>query len=297
MLVVIYKVQGPRHATLPVAGKPLIVRQLQWIRAQGVRRVAVEVEGADQKRELSSLLSAVAVGLELELVENGDGFWRSTRELATAGGCPERERFLALPADTLGNVSLAEVPARCGRGGVVIRAGDSDVPPPHGQLRVIDGADQPMRVVEMPGWLVQVGNIRHCHDLTMSILAGRLQGEGDKVLIHAAEVSPGVWVSRRADVHPSATLVPPVLIGSGAIVQAKAVVGPRSVLGRGSVVTRGSRVISSRVLPDTIVGEGIRLESVLAGPDGVTDLDTQTTTRVDDPLVLTKRPRRGRAVA
>jgi hypothetical protein len=52
---VIHRVVGaPGAGLLPVAGRPLVARQLQWLRTIGCLRVAVEIGSDDDSLEIAA---------------------------------------------------------------------------------------------------------------------------------------------------------------------------------------------------------------------------------------------------
>ncbi|WP_433625125.1 sugar phosphate nucleotidyltransferase [Halomicrococcus sp. NG-SE-24] len=96
-----------------------------------------------------------------------------------------------------------------------------------------------------------------------------------------------VWVADGADVHESATLRPPVVVGADCTVAAGAVVGPDVALGRNvtvganavveaSVLDDDTRVGPNATLVDCVTGQGVRLGAGATVPGGPGDV------RVDD---------------
>ena len=65
---------------------------------------------------------------------------------------------------------------------------------------------------------------------------------------------PGVWIEPGARVHAKAQLVPPVMIGNGATVEARARVGPGAVLGPGCLVERGAVVEGAVIWEESRIG-------------------------------------------
>jgi NDP-sugar pyrophosphorylase family protein len=90
----------------------------------------------------------------------------------------------------------------------------------------------------------------------------------------------GVRVSSGATVHPTAVLLAPVSIGAGAEIAAGAVVGPYAVVGTDCIIDRGAAVTRSVVLPQTYVGEGVRLDSAVAAQNRVVVLTPEGTAAV-----------------
>lgn len=223
----------------------------------------------------------------------------SVRDIADAAGIAGEASFVAVPENVLGNLNLKDLLERTWDDGALIQAETlheslQSVPP--GQVRVVTRWSHPVAIMSCPGWLYALETHRDALELTKAVLNGDLEdetspGTGWDVLVHAARVAPGVWVSRNASVRPSAKLVAPVLIGPGAMVRSNAVVGPGTVLGDHSVVQRDAVVRDSIVAPGTIIGEGVQVETALVEPGGLTDLDTGNYVRVDDSLRLGRRRR------
>jgi N-acetylglucosaminyldiphosphoundecaprenol N-acetyl-beta-D-mannosaminyltransferase len=94
-------------------------------------------------------------------------------------------------------------------------------------------------------------------------------GDGERDLQRV----PAAWLRQRwgamsplARVHPTASLIGPVLIGPGCVVEAGAKVGPYAVLSQDVIVSRGSSVEHSLLLPQTYVGADLDLaHSVVNG--------------------------------
>ena len=72
-------------------------------------------------------------------------------------------------------------------------------------------------------------------------------------------------VSAGAAVAPTARLVAPSFVGSGATVHPGAEVGPHAVLGSDSVVETAARVRDAVVWPQSVVGAGATLEGAIVG--------------------------------
>lgn len=66
---------------------------------------------------------------------------------------------------------------------------------------------------------------------------------------------PAHWQADDADVSPDARIMPPVYIGSGAVIEAGAQVGPRAVIGAGCLVAKGARI------SDSVLWDGARVSA------------------------------------
>lgn len=85
--------------------------------------------------------------------------------------------------------------------------------------------------------------------------------------IPGEEVAPRVWIGEGADVHPSAALRAPVLIGAGARVDRDARIGPYSILGDNCIVDAGASISGSVIWNNTHVGKNATLVDCVVGSE------------------------------
>ncbi|MEJ6006969.1 WecB/TagA/CpsF family glycosyltransferase [Paucibacter sp. AS339] len=123
---------------------------------------------------------------------------------------------------------------------------------------------------------------------------------------HPTHSVPAAWLRKRwgamsplAQVDPGATLIGPVLIGPGCVVEAGATVGPHVVLSRDVLVSRGTRIERSLLLPQTYVGADLDLADVIANGARLRHvrLDVESTLAPQDALLLPLVGRRWPAAA
>lgn len=279
MRALIYEApDAPGAGALEIAGQPLLVRQLQWLRGIGIEDVFVEV-AAGQRDDRAALLLG-ADPLVSRCVALPTPYPLGVEALADRAGLDEEELFLALPADVLVHASFTlpdsgrSYPLR---------------PPPFApeaspitlafrtRAGEVESESEPH-----PGWALRIAAESDAHALTSAVLAQ--QGEG--VLMHAAEVRPSIWLARGARVSEDATLVPPILLGPDARVFAKARVGPNVIVGRAAVIERDAVLSDVSIAAETLVGEGARIRQAHVEPTGFTSFVDGTRTEVDDPLLL-----------
>jgi hypothetical protein len=295
MLAVIHRRgAAPDAGALPIAGRPLIVRQLQWLRMAGVTRVAVEVGTTDAAMEVARWIDEEhALASTAVTVLAGEPL--PPDEVARRAGFPAGDRVLALPADVIGAVDLGAVDD----GGVLAVRGASEacvrlgldpgtvtLAPPTGQLEA-------RAVVDAHGWLVRVTTMKEALDLGASVLAGELPALADgldaALVIHAAREAGDVWIGRGARVEEGATLVGPVLVGPGATVRAGATVGPSVVLGDRAVVERGATLREVHVDDGVVIGEGLLVERAHVTSRSLRPFDAPEAVVIDDPLLVAPR--------
>jgi hypothetical protein len=264
-----------------IAGRPLVVRQLQVLRELGIEEVVVEVcEGPRAPERAAWLLGSDPLVSKVTVVPSGSPL--GVAELARRAGLEPQVPFVSLAADTLFHapIDLARVPARY------------DLTPPRGtDLTEAEVSVESLtrRATSSPealgGWGARVTSEGAAHQLGCAALAGSATG----VMIHAAEVSPGVWAARGAHIAEDATVHAPVLLGVDAVVLSRASVGPRVVIGDRAVIEREATVADAIVEPDTLVGESTQLKHVCADARGTTQLSDGRRHDVTDPLVLASR--------
>lgn len=104
--------------------------------------------------------------------------------------------------------------------------------------------------------------------------------------LFGSEVERGIWIGRKAAIHPSAKLYPPVFIGSFARIARDAVIGPFAAVGSRSVVGNGTIVERAMIDNDTLVGEHLFLHgSVLLGQE-LYDTRHAVQVTIADPVLV-----------
>jgi hypothetical protein len=268
---------------LDIAGRTLLVRQLQWLRELGIEDVVVEVTiGSAAARRAASLLSDDPLTLRVVVIPSRSAL--GSAALAQRAGLPADELFLSLPADLLvhGALALPEQPLR-----VRFPAPSFAPQAPTRALelrsvaREIDDTHEELRPEQ--GWAIALSDHGTAHTLSCAVLAGQVPD----VLVHAAELRPGVWLARGARVAEDAVLTAPVLIGNEARVFARAQLGPAVIVGDGSVIERDAVLSEVAVSADTLVGEAARIRNAQIDARGITSFADQARTEIDDPLQLT----------
>jgi hypothetical protein len=264
-----------------VAGRPLLIRQLQALRDLGIEEVVVEVtEGPRAPERASWLLGDDPLVFKVTVLPSAAPL--GVAELARRAGLDADTPFVALPADTLfhAQLDLGVVPARY------------ELAPPRGtDLGEAEVAIESLArrattsARALSGWGARVSSEGAAHQLGCAALSGSATG----IMIHAAEVSPGVWASRGAHIAEDATVHAPVLLGVDALVLSHARVGPRVVIGDRAVIEREATVSDAVVAPNTLVGESTQLKHVRADARGTTQLVDGARHDVADPLVLGAR--------
>jgi hypothetical protein len=263
MHAVIHQIAGAELASLlPVAGRPLLVRQIQWLRAIGCERVTVEVDARS------------VAGRVMEWVEESDGIALFVDVVLTAAPAGAREvarragitgPFIAVPCDVLGSADLAPMFPFAADGGAVAR-----LSPPDGMTEVCGGevalfgkTRAPAAEVAVSGWGVRIASLADALAFGSALLSSAtLWAEEDDTSfvppIHAAERSPGVFVGRGAYISPDAEIVGPAWIGPHAYIAAGARIGPDAFVADHAMVDEGAVVEHAMIFPRVTVARGDR---------------------------------------
>jgi hypothetical protein len=298
MLAVIHRDTPPRgSALLPIAGPPLILRQLQWLRDQGCERVAIDIGLGDQGEAVRRLVA------EQEILARGVVFIPSAiplppLSLGAKAGFPAEVPLLALSESLIGGADLTRLYHRRPNRGVLLgrlaplERGRANPPI---EVRLLSPFAGPTHVEHLPGWGASIDTPGAAVRLACEALLGRLpwsEGARSPLLIHATEHAEGVWVARGGRIQRGARVYPPVLVGAGAIVWRGARIGPGALIGERAIIEPGALVEHALVESGTVVGEGLVVRGCVATPRGLTPLEGGAPEVVlGDPLLLARRRR------
>lgn len=124
---------------------------------------------------------------------------------------------------------------------------------------------------------------------------GLLQASFERIVQGAGLPAPASWIqqpwgamSPQARVHPGATLVGPVWIGPGCIVERGAAVGPAAVLSRDVIVSAGTCLEHTVLLPGSYMGADLDLSHAVVNGARVRHLkfDIESRLAVGDATLL-----------
>ena len=109
-----------------------------------------------------------------------------------------------------------------------------------------------------------VGNSAAYLHAQRDVLARRVN-----VDLHGFEVRAGVWVGADVEIHPSARVEGPSLIGDNVKVGAGAVVGPYAVIGHNALVDDDAQVVGGVVMDRSHVGAYARIRGGILGRSAI----------------------------
>ncbi len=150
-------------------------------------------------------------------------------------------------------------------------------PSPRGEIELPQAIDQLLtgggclRAVEVEGYWSDVARV------------------GTAIAINAAvirELGGGTWVSASAEVHPGATIVPPVYVDAEARIGSGAAVGPNVSLHRGATIGTGAAVSDALLLAGSSVGENCRVDWCYAEDGAAVPGGAVLPGRPDAPFVI-----------
>lgn len=276
-------------ATWDVAGTPLLIRQLEWLYENGCRRMVVEYTGSDEAFDPTILLDhAVGSCVELVLTHRPIG----PQELARRAGIIESP-YLALSSEVLGTGSLAALVAE--RPGIkgMLRPPAGFFPLVGADIFWLEGLQSFAELaMDLDGWGVVVESEQDAFTIGQRVLNHELSG----IVVHGAELQPGVWAARGASIDPTANIHAPVWIGANAMICANATVGPNAIIGEHAIVSPQAIIKSAIVGKGSVVGEGLELEACAVRAEQIVDFATGTAVTMNDPLMLDSRESEPRGV-
>lgn len=264
-------------ALLPVVGRSLFAHTLDALAAVAVRE-AVVVAGSYADELRSAAGDGARWGMRIEYASAPVDDWLVATCFADA---PE---VLVVRADQLRTPCLSDFIAKA-------RATRS------AEVRLhIGGRDAGVRLVRRcenstPGnaelvevddaRLNQVESLAAYHAANLDAAAGRFEG----LIVPALAVAEGLRIARHSRVAEAASdgtvfVGPRCEVARGARLE-------RGVVLQGDVfVDRGASLRSCVVLPDTYVGEIVRLEDAIVWGDLLIDIRRNRIARIDDPVIL-----------
>lgn len=119
-------------------------------------------------------------------------------------------------------------------------------------------AGEPIYAYTTMAYWNDVGGLDELRNSILDAVGGRVRIE-----IPGEETGPGVWAEPGCDVHPSATIEGPVVLGRNVRIEAGAVIRGPSAIGADSLVGEGASIRSAVLLPGSVVpAEGIAIAGI-----------------------------------
>ena len=208
-----------------IADRPLLVRQLQFLRDCGVEDVCVEVcEGPHAAARAQFLLSHDPLMAHVQVFQARIHFRQQSSRGARGSRKMSCFSLCLLTSLSTPNPTYKSLRPHATCSGLLrgLMANTWSCTCARAQ------ATRRRLRLDTAGWAMRVATLKDAHTLSCAALERQTAG----LMLHAAELRPGVWLARGARVSPDATLTAPVWVGVGdARVFAGAKIGPRAVLG------------------------------------------------------------------
>jgi mannose-1-phosphate guanylyltransferase len=119
-------------------------------------------------------------------------------------------------------------------------------------------AGEPVYAYTTMAYWNDVGGLDELRNSILDAVSGRVRIE-----IPGVEVSPGVFAESGCEIHPSASVEGPVVLGRNVVIEADAIIRGPAALGADSRVGRGAAIRSSALLPGSLVpDEGIAIAGI-----------------------------------
>jgi NDP-sugar pyrophosphorylase family protein len=120
-----------------------------------------------------------------------------------------------------------------------------------------------------------------------------LKKELPGLLISGTERQPGVWISRNVTIHPSATMVPPVCIGSNTRLSKGVRVGPYAVVGADCIVDSNTIIDYALIFEGSYVGESLEVHQAIVAQNLLVNVRLDASVDVAENFLLSRleRPR------
>ena len=106
------------------------------------------------------------------------------------------------------------------------------------------------------------------------------------LLLSGREVEEGIWLSQNVNLHPTASLTPPVYVGKNCRVGANTRLGPHVVVGNDCILDNGSHLTHTVIFPGSYIGENLDLTNVIVDQSTLIDPESNTTVPVTDASLL-----------
>lgn len=122
---------------------------------------------------------------------------------------------------------------------------------------------KPIFAWEWKGYWCDVGNLHEYRKSQVDALDGKV-----RLRIPGWQMRQSVWVEEDVQLHPSAVLKAPCLIGAGVTIGANCTIGPYTVVGEGSRI-QSNAILENCILFDHVsVNKNVHLSNCIIGPKG-----------------------------
>jgi mannose-1-phosphate guanylyltransferase/mannose-1-phosphate guanylyltransferase/phosphomannomutase len=119
-------------------------------------------------------------------------------------------------------------------------------------------AGEPIYAYTTMAYWNDVGGLDELRNSILDAVTGRV-----RISIPGSEIAPGVWAEEGCDIHPSATVEGPVVLGPNVVIEAGARIRGPAAIGADTRVGREAAIRSAALLPGSLVpDEGIAIAGI-----------------------------------
>jgi NDP-sugar pyrophosphorylase family protein len=128
-------------------------------------------------------------------------------------------------------------------------------------------AGEPIYAYTTMAYWNDVGGLDELRNSILDAVSGRV-----RIDVAGEEIAPGVWAEEGCDVHPSATVEGPVVLGPNVVIEAGARIRGPAAIGADSRVGREAAIRSAALLPGSVVpDEGIAIAGIFGDASKVAE--------------------------
>jgi hypothetical protein len=246
---------NPGAALYPIAGRPLLERQLEWLYDSGVDEVNLELGQEAIDDEVEAWLRQSPLGLRVRIIKTG-GVPNDMESLSDAVSHPVDTPVVSLMSNQVARVDLCDYFGLSAEGGVRLLLPICGLEFAPAEVWIAKPAERPRQAIEASGWGARLETENDAIALSSALLLCGGEVKGFAIQIPGSERAPGVWVARGTKISEACTLRAPVYVGAGSWIQSGAVVGPHCHIGEHVVVAGGAALSNIVVPPNSLVDQG-----------------------------------------
>jgi hypothetical protein len=221
MIGVIRLVRGSQEVSLlPVAGRPLLERQLEWFYDFGADEIVVEVAASEAGAEVSAWLKSSPLGLRVRALQVKQPMTR--QQLAERAELSSETRMVWTRGDELARLDITRYFGET-ESGLRVSVASKNAQGRGASVCIARPQQTIERRVDGQGWGARIAGPHDAIELSAQVLASADQYG---LSVPGRQLSPGVWAARGARVEPGATCKAPTYLDAGAWVQRGAVLVP-----------------------------------------------------------------------
>ena len=114
------------------------------------------------------------------------------------------------------------------------------------------------------------------------LLTGHISGQP----VPGNQLADGIRVGGNVSLHPTATLIPPVMINADCLIARGARLGPNVVVGSKTIVGEKTSLENCCILPNTYIGRDLSIENAIVDRNCLLSSQTSVSTMIPDSFLI-----------